>query len=484
MKKYLIILITLLQFPFVTITSSDYFPLAWEKWQLWRSPFGCLDLSKDNFLPYINKTAFFPVKGYNHCVMRVYEASIKFGELTRNDDYFIKFEIDYDEKGRVVKYRRKDKGTFGGVNYCEIERDGDCILSERYTNGNAQLIGQTIYKYDERNRLSVIDLIDKNNRIYKKTRYVYGNNGQVKRYEYNEEGEERCAAIDIKDAKGRLIKQTYMEGGSTIVETITYNENGLIKKINSSKTFVFNDHKDETFKGKLFDEYKYRYDPNGNVLERLTLQSHPFGQKYEWIKCEYSNVEEEVVEEVVQGDGVPNAPTNNLSSSNPNENCATMYFNILNNEHNPEGYHFVKSDMDNDGIEEYIYYAKKNESCALVIYGCKEINGKTYHNRYEIPLEEKTIDACTVSTMQHDFDNDGNNEVIIACLDMSSMIEGRVFRWVTPSTESSDCFLVAGQFGSCNIPYVDGNTIKTKAGWFGNNYKTFIYNNGKLSLSQ
>ncbi len=73
MKKFLLLAIVLIKISLSAYCKqSDYIPLVWTNWQLWRSPYGVLDLSKGNFLPYSMKTAFFPVKGYNHCIMRVY----------------------------------------------------------------------------------------------------------------------------------------------------------------------------------------------------------------------------------------------------------------------------------------------------------------------------------------------------------------------------------------------------------------------------
>ena len=480
MKKFLLLAIVLIKISLSAYCKqSDYIPLVWTNWQLWRSPYGVLDLSKGNFLPYSMKTAFFPVKGYNHCIMRVYEASLKFGEITAEDNPYIILEIDYDDKGRVTQYKMEDKTTFGGTNYCIYEREGDKLLSENHYNSNHDLIGMTVYKYDDRKRISAIDLVDRNNQIFKKTKYSYGNNGQIKRFEYNKDGEERCAATDIKDVKGRLIKQSYMEGGSTIVETFTYNEYGLIKKINSSKTFVYNGVKDETFKGKLFDEYKYRYDQKGNVVERLALYSHPFGQKYEWIKCEYSNKQEANNE-----NSRSSQPTSVLLSSNPNDICLTINFNDLYVENKSETYHLYKKDMDDDGIEECFYFMKKDGGCAMIIEGGKMKNGKIYKNRYEIPLDEKTTNNCKITAVLHDFNYDDIYEVVIAWIDMGVLINGKVFWWGDPNDSKPDCFIEAGQFASSDYPLIDGNTITTKAGLINAIEKKYTYSGHKLVMEE
>lgn len=485
MKKFLFIVIILLQYALAVYCYESFIPFAWSGWQLWKSPFGDLPLSNGNFLPYPHKMAFFPVKGYNHCIMRVYEAGLKFWEITPNDDPFIIFEIDYDEKGRVVEYVRTNLDTFGGINRVVIERNGDRVLSESHYNSKGELIGTALYKYDEYNRLSVIDLIDRNNRIYKKTKYAYNSAGQAKLYEYNSDGAEQCVASDTRDSKGRLIRQTYTEGGATIVETITYNEKGFIDKINSSKTFVLNGRKDEIFKGKLFDLYKYRFDQYGNVTDRLDLHNWMGNESLEWIKCEYSNVDNEVVEVVEDTNNTSSDfVQSNLESTNPNDYLNTIRFNDLYYE-NSDQWHLLQRDMDNDGIDEYLYWVKQNEGCGLVVYGCKILDeGKRYHNRYVIPLEEKTINTCTLTVMLHDFDNDGKNEVILAWIDMAMFINGRVFKWKQPSDASPDCFLEVGQFYSSFAPHVDGNTLTTKVGLIGGTEKKYIYKNNKLELQK
>jgi hypothetical protein len=491
MKKSLLLLVLLL-FTLVARSNSEYSPLAWDKWQLWRSPYGVLDLSKGNFLPYSMKTAFFPVKGYNHCKMLVYEANLKFGEITAEDEPFNIFEIDYDDKGRVVKYTRIDRTTFGGKNECIYERDGDKILSESHYNSKGELIGKALYKYDDQNRISVIDLIDKNNRIFKKTKYSYGNNGQTKRSEYNKDGEERCASTDTKDAKGRLIKQTYMEGGSTIVETITYNEYGLIKKINSSKTFVFNGLKDETFKGKLFDEYKYRYDQKGNVVERLALYSHPFGQKYEWIKCDYSNVEEEdIVEEVPleeNGSKFIQRLPDPLLISNNNDRCSTFFLDSLYTAKTVDWdyirNHEINYDLDKDGLKEGVFLLREEDGKGFKMVVGKKYEEKPTYFTIDVNVEEEFKNQCRISFMFHDFDNDGINEFILAWTDMGMFCNGYVFRWCKPDSKERPFYENTGRFSSSYIPLVEDNTIHTKAGIINSIPKKFVYSNQKLVLEE
>lgn len=480
MKKVILSIITMLLMALSSF-SQHYYPFTFNDWQLWRSPFGCLDLSNGNFLPYTLKTSFNQVKHYNECVMSVYEANMKFGEVTPEDKPFVKFHIYYDDKGRVKEYTREQYGVLGGKDRCIIERKGDLVISELYYSKD-NLLGVVKYTYDNLNRLTVVDLIDRNNKIFKKSKYVYGAKGQINRYEYNRDGVEICASNDVMDAKGRLIKQTYNEGGATISESISYNEKGLINKISSSKTYLINGKKDETFKGKLFDSYKYRYDEYGNVTERLSFQCHPLVQKYEWIKCKYSKIEEEDVEVVentvaYESSGMQQM---NLVTTNPDDNYTSFYLTQLMGE-NSEKWNVISDDLDNNGTKEDLLIAKKEKGNGLVVVGrdSKKL-GKPI--RHEIPIDEKEINNCIVTVMNHDFDNDGIKEYIIAYRNMGLFINGTVFRWSEPTDNSSVCLIKVGEFSSSSNPIIEGNAIKTQAGLIKLENKTWIYKNQKLEL--
>ena len=483
MKRTLFFMLAVL---FVSIDTygQEYSPLAWSEWQLWKSPYGNLALSKGDFLPYTYKTAFFPVKGYNHCKMGVYKARMKFGEITPDDAPFISFDIYYDDKGRVTEYIRGDKTTFGGINQVIINRNGDQIISESHYNSKEKLIGQVIYKYDEKKRISVIDLIDRNNKIYKKTKYSYSANGQTKRIVYNSEGEEICVTSDIKDSKGRLIKLAYEEGGSSVSEAITYNEKGLVEKISSSKVFVFNGVKDENYKGKLFDAYKYRYDQNGNVTDRLTLHKEFNNETLEWIRCEYSNEEDEVV--AVDDDNesdTSNMIQDILSTSNDKDFIASISYSSLHPD-DDENSHVITRDIDNDGNIEQLCLMKKKDDNEIIFIAAKEVGDKRYYSEFGFPIEKVSVPTCTTTILFHDFDNDGKNEVVFAWTDMG-LVCGRVYRWLKPSSNSGECAIEVGKFSSTYVPNIDGNSIITKVGLPGSAISSkFVYRNNKLERAK
>lgn len=473
-------------------------PRAWNGWQMYRDPFERLNLIDRNFLPYTNKTAFPRVKEYNHCVMKVYRASVKFGEITPDNEPFVIYEINYDENGRVTDYIRKEKDKFGSFKYideCIYERDGDLITTERYYS-NGEATGCVEYKYDNRNRLTTIDLLDSDNHIYKKTKYVYGSNGQITRYEYDKDGRERCASIDMMDAKGRLIKQTYKESGATIVETVTYNEKGFVEKINCSETHVYNGQKKEEYKGKFFDEYAYRYDEYGNITDRLCQQCHPlFKPNLEWVKFEYSYLksrpdqdmddDETEVVEAVEEDYLQNSPAAILTSSNPDDYCVSLKFDELSKEDCDDcEAHSLTFDVDGEN-EKIYFYQKATDGCGLRIEGPRVL-GRISTFLETIDLTEKTIKDCVVSIMLHDFDNDGKTEVVVACSDLGLFVKGIVLKWI-----GSSSFKSAGEFFSSNVPvvvddtityfpYINGNTIITKVGIIGGDYKQYIYKDGEL----
>lgn len=465
MKKILLLITSLLLISISVASQSEFRPLAWDKCNnLWRSPYGKMPLANGDFLPYINKTAFFPVNGYNHCIMRVYDAKIKFGEFTPDDDPFLIYEIDYDNNGMVVHYSIEKKGSSPEKNDVELKWDGKKLLSEKHFNSKRNLIGTVIYKYDEYNRLSVIDLIGKDNKIFKKTRYSYTSSGNTKRIEYNWEGDEKCSSSDVKDSKGRLIKYTYNEGGSTIAESITYNDKGYIEKINSSKTFVFNGKKDEIYKGKLYDGYKYRYDDKGNITERLRYHIEFSNESLELIRCSYSNKRDNAEEKQI-GNILSANSKNLLDSSDKDDYIANLTYSSMHIA-GDETFHKIVEDIDNDGEKEGLYIMKNENDDGILLYGVKNNpydEDNAILSRIDISLNKLTQGTCTTTILFHDFDNDGSYEVVFAFTDMG-MVFGWVFRWLKINASSSMCLEEVGKFGSGIIPYIDGNSITTKVG--------------------
>lgn len=481
MKKSLILLLALILFS-IDINGESY-PSTWSSiFKMYRSPYGSLDLPKGDFLPYQLKTHFYYVKGYNHCEMNVYKASLKFGEITPEDNPYVKFSLDYDENGRLIEYTRTDDDILHrGVTRCMITRVGDRIIGEHYYKEGIN-IGNANYYYDNQNRLIVIDLIDKFNKIYKKTKIIYGNNGRITRYEYNSEGEQQCEATDIKDAKGRLIKQTYVEGGATIAETISYNEKGHIQKVNSSKTMVFNGQKSEIYKGRLYDEFRYRYDQLGNITDRLTYSHFMGNEKLEWIKFKYSNIEEEIVEEVPERESISEQPQTLLISSNPNDYFLNTHIDSLNTEEtidiNWVKNNIIVADHDNDGFNEGIVLLRDEKGSELWIIGGKKYEETPLYFRSVLHLDEKYRDQCNITFMQHDFDDDGINEFIVGFVYLGKYLNAHVFRWVNTNSKTESFYEDTGSIASAYVAFVDGNTIQTEEG------EEYVYQNHKLTLKE
>lgn len=277
--------------------------LGIDDWNWWLSSL----VSTQGYMPYYFCSDFGKVKGgFNACIVTVYEASVKFGELTPESKPFIRFDILLNDKGKILWYEKEswESTDDGYVNsyYCEqcflsYDETTGKLLSETYTTKPKQsgdepeIRRKVVYKYDTSNRLVMIDCYKgSSNTIEWKTKFVYGN-GYVDRYEYYSTGYLRCQTRDTKDVKGRFWKYTTKEqnnyGQRTMTETVTYNEKGVVAKIDGRYSEVVNG---KSTTSTLVRKYDYNYDSNGNWTDRvMSWKGHFLGDEYEWVHCEYYN---------------------------------------------------------------------------------------------------------------------------------------------------------------------------------------------------
>jgi len=174
---------------------------------------------------------------------------------------------------------------------------------------------------------------------------------------------------------------------------------------------------------------------------------------------------------------VPETPRNTLLSANPNEHCVTFRYSQLNGDES-ENWLFIGEDLNNDGNKECFFIAKREVGYGLIIVASD--SQQRYNTQFKIPVEEKTVDSCTVSVMFHDFDNDGTKEFILGCVDNGTTIKGIVCRWHEPTKDNPLCFIKAGDFIFNAIPLVDGNTISSNSDPSGRKVHQYIYRNQKL----
>ena len=275
--------------------------LGIDRWNWWLSTVE----DSQGHMPYYFCSDFGKVKGgFNACTATVYEASVKFGELTPESKPFLRFDILLNDKGKIIWYEKEiwsssPDGYFNSHNYeqCFLSYDETTgkLLSETYTTrptsaGDKEINRKVVYKYDTSNRLVMIDCYKgSGNTIQWKTKFVYGN-GYVDRYEYYSSGELACKTRDTMDAKGRFWKYTTKQSGyngatRSTTETVTYNEKGVVAKIDGRYTEVVNGRSSTST---LIRKYDYRYDSNGNWTDRVMSWNGGFmGDEYEWVHCEY-----------------------------------------------------------------------------------------------------------------------------------------------------------------------------------------------------
>ena len=86
--------------------------------------------------------------------------------------------------------------------------------------------------------------------------------------------------------------------------------------------------------------------------------------------------------------------------------------------------------------------------------------------------------------MYHDFDNDGIDEIVVGFVHLGMYLNGYVFRWVKTESKTDAFFENTGGFASSYVPYIDGNTIITKAGLINPIEKKFVYKNKKLIMQE
>ena len=276
--------------------TSEAQALRDQDWKLWNGVYAYDFIF--NYVPYNFKNAFWKVKGgYRHCKMRVFKASIKFGELTPNDTPSLEYELDYDELGRLANYYRQNHNEdFDGdldSYYCRYEYDGktDRILSESfYSDKNyTQCRGSVVYGYDTKNRIKTITRFNNNNSIQWMTKYEYANNGKIIRYEYDWNGALMCKATDIKDAKGRFHQYSYSKLDNEKTEIVSYNVKGWPDRIDFTEKYHGTIRK---AKGKYFVKFYYKYDNYGNIVGRVRETQKVFNY-FEIVHCKYSMDESE-----------------------------------------------------------------------------------------------------------------------------------------------------------------------------------------------
>ena len=294
-KKCMLVLLLMVLFPLIAYCQF-YF-----RWNLWMSTYGLIT-DDANLLPYYFANNFGLIKGgYDMCIMKVYKASLKFGELTPEDNPFLTYLLYYDATGRVKAYYRKDEcgsnrnsdRNFVGSYYCLLGYDGASgkVTNETFYSESEEIIRKIDYTYDSTNRLIVIDCYYPDNKIEWKTKFEYGK-GYVDRYEYSSDGSLRYKYRDVKDAKGKFTKTSNTVRVSdrvfaTSSETVTYNLKGFVDKIESSDYYTKNGKKD--IRNSRFRKYDYKYDSFGNWTDRIMVNHN---DDYEWIHCEYSRSED------------------------------------------------------------------------------------------------------------------------------------------------------------------------------------------------
>ncbi|WP_028856034.1 hypothetical protein [Psychrilyobacter atlanticus] len=190
---------------------------------------------------------------------------IEDGEYDSYDQIQMKRLYRYNDNGKLIEVRNfNSKDKFIGKTIYKIDGKGNLVETNDF-NSKGEFVDKIIYTRDDKGNAIETNSYDSMGSLISKFKFEYDRKGRVLESIYYESGDEMEEKTYIKyDGKGRTVEIKVITEGNVIIKNLKYE--------NKEKDEVTTMIKFENYLNMSKTIYKYKYDENGNWIEKISIE--------------------------------------------------------------------------------------------------------------------------------------------------------------------------------------------------------------------